>query len=158
MSSLIVLNTGPLIAFARLEVLDVIGKLPFQFLCPLEVRHEIDQGVAVGHTEVAPSWLRVEAMSVPVSALGVASLDSGEAAVTQLALDWGIPVVGIDEWKGRRAAQAAGLQVTGSLGLLAKARMLGLVPSLSAILDRAEREGLRYHPELLRRVLSAVGE
>lgn len=103
-SSLIVLNTGPLIAFARLEVLDVIGRLPLQFVCPLEVRHEIDQGVAAGYSEVAPPWLHVEATSVPVSALGVASLDSGEAAVIQLALDRSIPVVGIDEWKGRRAA------------------------------------------------------
>jgi predicted nucleic acid-binding protein len=54
--------------------------------------------------------------------------------------------------------EAAGLSVTGSLGLLGKAKMLGLVPSLKPLLEKAIAEGIRYHPELVRSILEAVGE
>jgi predicted nucleic acid-binding protein len=67
-------------------------------------------------------------------------------------------VVAIDEWKGRRAALAAGLTVTGSLGLLGKAKMLGIVSLIKPLLDKAVAEGIRYHPDLVRAILQAVGE
>lgn len=51
-----------------------------------------------------------------------------------------------------------GLQIVGSLGLLAKAKQLGLIPSLKKMVEYAVQAGIRYHPELLRKVLAAVGE
>lgn len=48
--------------------------------------------------------------------------------------------------------------MTGSIGLLGKAKMLGLLPSLKPLLEKAVGEGIRYHPELIRAVLEAVGE
>jgi len=36
MNELIVINTGPLITLARIEALDVAGRLPFTFICPNE--------------------------------------------------------------------------------------------------------------------------
>jgi len=44
----------------------------------------------------------------------------GHAAVIELALQVGVPRVVIDERRGRRAALAVGLQVTGTLGLLGR--------------------------------------
>ena len=44
MAERLVVNTGPLIALARIEVLDVIGRLPFEIICPQEVRDELDEG------------------------------------------------------------------------------------------------------------------
>lgn len=67
-------------------------------------------------------------------------------------------VVSIDEWKGRRAALAAGLEVTGTLGLLAKAKLQGLIPALRPLIEKAVEEGIRYHPEIVNAVLEAVGE
>ena len=64
----------------------------------------------------------------------------------------------IDESKGRRAALAVGLSVTGSLGLLGRAKVLGLIPSLRPLIERATREGIYYDPELAKRVLVALGE
>ncbi|WP_216594172.1 hypothetical protein [Synechococcus sp. PCC 6312] len=48
------------------------------------------------------------------------SLDSGEAAVIQLALNQNIQTVCIDETSGRRIARLNGLNVTGSIGILLK--------------------------------------
>jgi predicted nucleic acid-binding protein len=86
------------------------------------------------------------------------ALDMAEAAVIQLALEEQIPLVCIDAWKGRRMALAAGLKVTGALGLLGKAKVQGIIPAVSPFLERALRNGVRYHPELVQKVLEALGE
>jgi predicted nucleic acid-binding protein len=157
-AELVVINTGPLIAFSRLGCLDVVGKLPYEFICPQEVRQELDAGEALGHPRIRPSWLAIRELRDPLPILTVASLDRGEAAVIQLAIELAIGTVAIDEWKGRRAALASGLRVTGSLGILGRAKMLGVIPSLKPLLERATSAGLRYHPELVQAVLKAADE
>jgi hypothetical protein len=56
----IVVNTGPLVSFARIGCLDVIGRLPYEFLCPAEVWQELDEGLASGYPRAAPRlpWAR----------------------------------------------------------------------------------------------------
>lgn len=154
----IVINTGPLITLARIGCLDLVGQIPFQFFCPEAVRDELDEGEALGYPRVAPDWLKVAKLSEPPSTVTLAALDLGEASVIQLALELKVPIVAIDEWKGRRAATASGLQVTGTLGLLGRAKRMGLVSRLRPLIDRATQEGVRYHPDLVRAVLQAVDE
>jgi hypothetical protein len=44
----IVVNTGPLVTFARIGCLDLVGRLPYEFLCPAEVWQELHEGSASG--------------------------------------------------------------------------------------------------------------
>ena len=154
----LVINTGPLITFERIGALELVGELPYNFICPNEVRVELDQGEASGHARNAPPWLEIRNLSRPLSSLLLAGLDRGEAAVIQLAHELDTEVVAIDEWKGRRAALASNLRVTGSLGILGRARHLGLIPALKPLVDRALEQGIRYHPSLVQAALQAVGE
>jgi predicted nucleic acid-binding protein len=154
----IVVNTGPLISFTRIGCLDVIGRLPYEFLCPAEVWQELDEGLASGHPWLAPAWLRQVPLVTPPSPALLAGLDLGEAAVIQLALDTGVRTVAIDEWKGRRAALAAGLRVTGSLGLLGRAKTEGLIPELKPLIEKAVDAGIWYNRELVQAFLEAAGE
>jgi predicted nucleic acid-binding protein len=158
MNELIVINTGPLITLARIEALDVAGQLPFTFICPEEVRAELAEGENAGHPRVAPPWLTVCPLCEHISLVALSALDRGEAAVIQLALERSIPLVCIDEWKGRRAALAVGLKVVGVLGLLGKAKLLGLLPAVRPFVKKAVQNGIRYDSELVERLLESVGE
>lgn len=158
MADRIVVNTGPLVALARGGALPVAATLPYEWLCPAEVRDELDAGVGRGHPEVHAPWLCVVALAAPLDPVAMATLDLGEAAVIQLALEQRVPTVCLDDWKGRRAASAAGLRVPGSLGLLVRAKALGRVPAIAPIVAAIVRGGVWYHPELVRKVLDAVGE
>lgn len=153
-----VIDTGPLITLARIEALDVIGRLAFDFVCPPEVRAELQRGEDAGHIHADPGWLRVISLHQAPSPLAIAALDHGEAAVIQLALEQRIAWVCIDERKARRAALAVGLKVTGTLGLLGLAKLRGLIPALRPLVEKASDKGIHYHPELLKQVLRAVGE
>jgi predicted nucleic acid-binding protein len=157
MAEQVVINTGPLITLSRVEALELVGQLPYHFLCPQEVRAELDAGEAPGHARIDPGWLSVHPAVHP-PALALSALDSGEAAVIQLAIDRRIRWVCIDERRGRQAAGAVGLGVVGTLGLLGRAKILGLTPALRPWVERATREGIRYHPDLSDKVLRAAGE
>lgn len=158
MTERIVINTGPLIALARMDALDVPSQLPYEFICPSQVREELEEGASLGYQAIAPAWLTVIPLSASPSPFSIAALDEGEAAVIQLALEHGLSRVSIDEVKGRRIATALGLSVVGSLGLVARAKTLGIIPAMRPLVERAMRDGVHYHSELVERVLSSVGE
>jgi predicted nucleic acid-binding protein len=154
----VVINTGPLITLGRAGALAMIEQLPIRFIAPPQVAEEIGAGAAAGHPVVLPTWVEVLALTVPLAPLACQALDAGEAAVIQLALERGIPTVCIDEWRGRRAAKAVGLRVTGSLGLLGRAKQAGLIPAVRPWVERLAAAGAHYDPELLQGFLQAMSE
>lgn len=158
MAERIAINTGPLIALARADLLDVGSRLPYDFVCPVEVKAELDQGQARGYPVLAPSWLTVLALERPLDPIALATLDPGEAAVLQLAFERGIALVCLDDARGRRAAHAACLRLTGSLGLLVRAKTLGLVGALRPIVGKMQERGVWYDQHLVDRILAGAGE
>ena len=157
-NELVVISTGPLVSLGRAGLLEVVGRLTLTFITPSAVADEINVGSAAGHPVEVPGWVGVVDVPEPVTALAAQALDRGEAAVIQLALDRGIRTVCIDEWRGRRAARASGLIVTGSLGLLGRAKHEGLVSSVRPFVKLLADRGAFYHPDLVRRFLEAMGE
>jgi hypothetical protein len=141
-----------------MEALDIIANLPFVFICSSQVETEIAAGLAQGHPVIAPAWLKVMPLAAPLSPLALAALDEGEASVIQLALEQSILRVCIDETKGRRAAAATGLAVLGSLGLMGKAKSLGLIVKARPFIEKAMLGGIHYREDLVQRVLNALGE
>jgi predicted nucleic acid-binding protein len=154
----IVVNTGPIVALSRAGVTGAVAQMPIEFISPMEIRREIDKGPPAGREAVDLTWVRFVLRTTPLSALAVSSLDDGEAAVIQLALDEQIPTVCIDERKGRRAALAVGLRVTGTLGILGKAKMLGLIPAVRPHVEKMVTGGDWFDAALLARFYAAVGE
>ena len=100
MAERLVVNTGPLIGLHRAEALDVVGRLPIEFLSPHEVQDELLEGVRHGHVPVSPPWLRFVALAKPLDLVARANLGAGEAAVIELALQEGVRRVVIDERRG----------------------------------------------------------
>lgn len=154
----LVINTGPLISLGRAGALDIIEQLPIRILAPQEVAQEIEAGERTGLPVVMPSWVEVLVLATPVAPVARYLLDLGEAAVIQLALEQGVTTVCIDEWRGRRAAKAVGLTITGSLGLLGRAKHFGILSEVRPWVERLVAVGAYYDSDLLRKFLGALGE
>lgn len=154
----IVMDTGPLILLAKIDALPVLTALPFRYIAPPNVLRELDAGPAFGHPPVEAPWLEVCALREPLPSYALATLDDGEAAVIQVALEQGIRAVCLDDRRGRRVAKALGLEVAGLLGLLIRAKRLGIIDALRPYTDKLILAGARYSPALLREVLADAGE
>ena len=154
----VVINSGPLIALARVDLLEVLGKLSIEFLCPVHVREELDRGPTFAHLPVQSNWLQVCSLAGPIQPVLLAELDVGEAAVIQLAIERRIGTVCIDELKGRRVARAMGIAVTGALGLVVRAKACGAIPLVRPCVEQMLSAGVRYSPALIQKVREGVGE
>ena len=51
-----------------------------------------------------------------------------------------------------------GLQITGTLGILAKAKTTGLIASFTTATDAMRKAGVRFHPALEGKIAAVVGE
>ena len=110
-----------------------------------EVQQEILDGGrhAPGVDEYLTStWLErlTEPQKIPVYLRN--TLDRGEASVIHAALEQGIARVCIDEKVGRRIARLNGLTLTGSIGILAKARQAGYPLDIEQALLRLRNHGI----------------
>jgi len=134
-------------------------------IIPVAVRKELAQlphekGRSVIQTAIDAGWITVD--DSPPSPLGIylrGNLDPGEAAAIDLACgkkaDWLL----MDEMAGRKVAARLGLKVTGSLGVLLRAKIEGGIDSLRQEIDRIRSEAKFYlSEELEERVLRQAGE
>ena len=141
----IVINTGPLIAIvAALGALDVL-KIYKRVCVPLEVCNEITTGQSSRFAALefeSADWLDKWKQPSSPSTMLFNTLDIGEAAVIQLALNEQIQHVCIDESAGRRVARLNGLQVTGSIGVLLRARREGYPFSMREALKSMQSRGI----------------
>ncbi len=142
----LVINTTPIIALAvATGGLDVLRTCYDRVIVPSEVEQEIlatgsqAPGVAAFMTS---NWLECLTAPQTVPSFLQNSLDKGEAAVIQAALDHDVGLVCIDEKMGRRIARLHGLSVTGSAGILVKAKQLGFPLNITQILTRLQRHGI----------------
>ena len=70
----------------------------------------------------------------------------------------GIDTVAIDEKAGRRLARIHGLKVTGSLGILLKARRHSLIPSIGECIALMRDHGIWISAELMDEALRRANE
>jgi predicted nucleic acid-binding protein len=158
-----VIDTGPIIALvAARQSLDILPLLYSKLVVPRAVWNELMAG-GPGCPEIKALRGLTTAVEIPLEEIRVtdarvATLDAGEAAVIQTALDSGISRVIIDEKLGRKAAAHCGLNVTGSLGVLVRAKNLGLIAHIGPALEAMARSGVRISPLLRRLALEQAGE
>lgn len=159
----IVINTGPIIALvAATESLEWLPALYGRIFIPFEVCQEIEAG-GLGNPETLALGgvkdlivIGREKSDVPPALLR--ELDLGEASVIYTATINEIDTVAIDEKAGRRVARIHGLKVTGSLGILLKAKNLGIIPNLGDCITRMSEHGIWISADLIKNSLHQAGE
>jgi len=105
-------------------------------------------------------WLHIRPptdTSAVQALLAGSALHAGEAEAIILAHELGALLV-IDERDGRRRAAALGITLTGTAGIVARAKALGVIPSVRPVLDALATAGLRLSPIVVAEVLGLAGE
>ncbi len=156
----IVLNTGPLIALSACGCLELLPKLHSRIVTPEVVVAEFlrTSPAKPGDPIMTPEWLKVLALpSAPSTALAK-QLDRGEAAVITLAIGQSIALVAIDERRGRIVARALELRVTGSIGILLRAKREGLLAAIKPCIDAMHESGVWLSQRLRNATLREAGE
>jgi predicted nucleic acid-binding protein len=158
----IVTNTSPLIAIvAATGDLTLLKNLQLQIIVPYEVAQEINSG---GRDRLGTqafnqaSWLEIQSEPIKIAPYLLNTLDRGEASVIQTALNRQIETVCIDEKAGRRVARLSQLKLTGSIGLLLKAKQNGQLDSMATAIQRMQQSGIRLSQGVIHFAMVRSGE
>lgn len=162
LSSLVVSNTGPLIALDACNQLDLLPSLYARITVPKEVVHELARGGATGLpsglTYNHLTWIEVQTLANPPSSALLARLDPGEAEVITLALEIGANLVLIDEQRGAKIAREQGLTVLGSVGILLLAKKKGLLSEVKPHVLEMHAKGVRLSDSFMEKAIILAGE
>ena len=85
-------------------------------------------------------------------------LGAGETQVISHAVTHSTDRVVIDDLEARRCAKAMGLAIIGTLGIVGRAKVAGLIDRAGPIIQRLQETGLYASDEVVQRLLREVGE
>lgn len=97
-------------------------------------------------------------MPDPTRADLIADLDRGEAEAIALAQAIRADLLIIDERLGRRHAQRLGLSITGTLGVLLRAKNQGYIATIEPLIREMRKGGIRFSDQLVARTIELAGE
>lgn len=160
---IVVADAGPLIHLGAIGQLELIRRLSAEVLVPRAVFDEVVIAGAgrPGAAELqAATWISVvtPANLEVVAALLASGLHHGEAQAIAVAVERRADRLLIDERQGRLTAEAMGVAVVGSIGVLIAAKVRGDVEALAPLLVALQASGLWLSEPLIARVLASVGE
>lgn len=157
----VVVNATPIIALALLDRIPLLQLLYGTVLMPPAVQAEVMAGGArhIGVTELQhASWIKLTPLQDPRRADLLSDLDRGEAEVIALAQEINANLVIIDERLARRHAKRLGLPLTGTLGMLLKAKQKNLIRSVSPLIEILQKNGIRLSEAVVAEALRLAGE
>jgi predicted nucleic acid-binding protein len=156
----VVSNTTPIISLLKINHLDLLRQLYDHILIPQAVYREIEAGAdRAYYTDLgALNWIRIKPIANPGARCFLFDLDDGEAETLVLAQERGASLVIIDEKCGRRYAQQMGIPVTGTLGVLLKAKQQGVIPALTPLLHELTVKQSWLSPALIAKARQLAGE
>lgn len=128
---------------------------------PRAVYHEvIEKNDVVREKVESCDWIHVEAVQNATDRqMYKAKLHAGEVEVMMLAQEYGKEhLVVIDDNQARKAAEYLGLNLTGTIGVLIKAKQRGLIHSVMPIVKSMELHGIYFSEGLKERVRRIAGE
>lgn len=159
-------NSSPLIHLAKINRLHLLREFYHQTLIPDAVAQEVlVRGARYPETPlilqaVQSGWIHpVQVQNTPVLQLLRQQLDAGEAEAIALAIQERTQVVLLDESEARAVAAQMSINHTGTIGILVRARVTGLIPQLKPELDNLRLQGGFWISEqLYQKILNSVGE
>jgi hypothetical protein len=158
----VICNTSPLYYLHRIGRLDILWRLYGQITVTDAVVAELEAGRACG-VEVPDlatmSWVRRANPTLFADPTMWPDLGPGECSVLLLGLESAEPVLLIlDDLPARRLAAWKRLRVTGTAGVLLRAKRQGILPAVRPCLNNLVEIGFHLKQELIARILELANE
>ena len=159
---ILVVDASALITLTKIGRLDLLNKLAQKVYIPEAVHHEVvgsgyDRPGSIEVDQAA--WISKERVHNQTAVARLQfHIGRGEAEAIVLAGEVAADFVILDDAPARRIAEAEGQKVLGLLGLLIRAKELGMLAALRPILDEIVKAGFYVDDALHQSVLRQVGE
>jgi len=147
----VISDTSCLIVLSRIGRLNLLKDMYGEIWIPEKGGEEFG--------EPLKTWIRIKKVrnrkAVRILEL---HLDPGESEVIALGLETEDPLLILDDNKARNSAKNLRLKITGTLGIILKAKKKKIITSVSEIIEDLVRENSRISDEVKRELLKLAKE
>ena len=156
----VVSNTTPIISLLKLNRLEILQELYNEIIIPKAVYLEIENGKHKEYYQDLSklSWIRIKKIQNKLSLKYFLDLDAGEAEAIILATEIGADLIIIDERLGRFHAKHAELKVTGTIGILLKAKNIGIIKYIKPLLIELTEKDVWISKQLINEICKLSDE
>ncbi|MGB8647779.1 MAG: DUF3368 domain-containing protein [Anaerolineae bacterium] len=160
---IVVSNTTPLIGLAQIGRFDLLRQLFGEIYISQAV---FSEAVTAGHDEGGAKrevskadWIKTMSVQdhLAVEVL-LDEMDLGEAETIILARELGAEWVLMDERKGRRKLAQLGVKYIGTLGILLKAKQVGLLDRIRPEIEKLRQQSFSMSQDVIDAVLAQANE
>jgi len=104
-----------------------------------------------------PEWIEIRTPK-NISFQNSLDIDAGEASAITLAMESESALLILDDNKGRKTAEQLNLQYTGTLGIILKAKNVGLITSVKPIFQKIQQTNFRFSKKVLDEIYALANE
>lgn len=158
----VIVNTTPLIALCHVGQLDILKKIYGEISIPQAVYRELSEkkdSVCKKQVDDSLNWIHVENIKNQMAkSMFKTQLHDGEVEVMILAKEKNADLVIIDDSNAKKHAKYLKLSVTGTLGVLIRAKRQGYISELKPIIQDMVEKNIFISEKLMKLCLEQVGE
>ncbi|TAD92818.1 MAG: DUF3368 domain-containing protein [Bacteroidetes bacterium] len=151
MRKTIISDTSCLIILTNIGELELLHKLYGKIITTLEIAAE--------YGETLPEWVEiVNTLDKSKQRLLELQIDKGESSALALAMENPDSIVILDDNKARKIANQLGLTYTGTIGVIVKAKLQGIIPSIKPVITKIKQTDFRLSVEIEIQALRQANE
>jgi len=151
MHKTIISDTSCFIILANIDELDLLHKVYGQIVTTVDIATE--------YGEVLPEWVEIVSVKDKYKQkLLEMQIDKGESSAIALALETPDSTIILDDYKARKIANQLGLIFTGTIGVIIKAKLNGIIPSIKPFLEKIKQTDFRLSAEIELQALKEAKE
>jgi predicted nucleic acid-binding protein len=151
MPSAVISDTSCFIILSKINELDLLHKIYEDIFTTPEV--------AVEYGEALPEWVKIISVKDKYrQQILEMQLGKGESSAMALSLEIPDSVLILDDYKARKTAEVLNLKYIGTIGLIIKAKLTGVVPSIKPLLQKIRQTNFRLSVDMEQYAIKEAGE
>jgi len=151
MPRIVISDASTLILFQKIDEFDLLEKVYGKLITTTEVVKEFGEDL--------PNWIYIQdAKDKKYQKFLETQVDLGEASAIALAAEFDDVLLLLDDLKARKLAVKLKFKITGSLGIIHKAKQLSIIHKVKPLLDKLLSTNFRIAPQIIEEILRLNNE
>lgn len=151
MPKIVISDTSTLILFHKIDEFVLLQKVYGELITTPEIAEEFG--------EVLPDWIKINAVSdKKYQDFLESQIDYGEASAIALASEYDDVLLLLDDLKARKLATRLKFRITGTLGVINKAKQMSLIDKVKPLIDKLLLTDFRVADNIIKEILKLNNE
>jgi predicted nucleic acid-binding protein len=151
MPKIVISDTSTLILLQKIDEFNLLRKVYSELITTPEIAEEFG--------EILPDWIKIQEVSdKKYQNFLETQVDCGEASAIALATEYDDVLLLLDDLKARKLATRLKFKITGTLGVIHKAKQMSIIDKVKPLIDKLLLTDFRVAENVIEEILKLNNE